>query len=60
MEGGLPFDMNRTRYNQETEGAILEAKAILEGKQIAKRYTSTHALFSELDAELEAELSNKK
>ena len=51
MEGGLPFEVKQPRYNMETEAAINEARNIINGKVQAKRYSSTHELFEELDAE---------
>jgi len=51
MEGGLPFEMKQPRYNAETEAAMNEAKAIMNGQVQVKRYSSAHALFEELDAE---------
>ena len=53
MEGGLPFEMRQPRYNAETEAALDEARAIMDGRVQAKRYSSAHALFEELDAEME-------
>lgn len=55
MEGGLPFDVKQPRYNAETEAAMNEARAIMGGQIQAKRYTSAHALFDELDAEKDGE-----
>lgn len=51
MEGGLPFEMKQPRYNAETETAMKETRAIMDGQVQAKRYSSAHALFEELDAE---------
>lgn len=51
MEGGLPFEVKQPRYNEETEMAIKEARAIMEGQVQAKHYSSAHELFEELDAE---------
>ncbi len=51
MEGGLPFEMKQPRYNVETEAAIKEARAIMDGRKLARRYSSAHELFEELDAE---------
>jgi len=53
MEGGLPFEMKQPRYNAETEAAINEARAIMEGTIKAKPYPDAHTLFQELDAEKE-------
>ena len=55
MEGGLPFDVKQPRYSAETEAAIKEAKAIMDGQVQAKRYPCAHALFEELDAEMDGE-----
>lgn len=41
------------RYNAETEAAMDEARAIMDGRVQAKRYSSAYALFEELDAEME-------
>lgn len=54
MEGGLPFDMKQ-RYNEETEAAIREARAIAAGEIEAKSYSSVKSLFEELDAEMDDE-----
>lgn len=51
--GGLPFEVGRPRYNAETEAAMQEAKRIIAGQTLAKRYSSAKELFEELDAELE-------
>lgn len=53
MEGGLPFDVKQPRYNEETEKAIQEARAIIDGKLKVKSYTSVHKLFEELEKEME-------
>lgn len=55
MEGGLPFEMKQTKYNTETVIAMQETKAIMDGKLQPKRYPSAHALFEELDAEMDGE-----
>lgn len=55
MEGGLPFEVKQPRYNQETEAAMKEARAIMDGQVQAKRYSSVQALFEELDAEKECD-----
>lgn len=49
MEGGLPFDVRRPRYNAETEAAMLEARNIMSGKTPAESYDSAAALFAALD-----------
>ena len=43
------------RIDPETEIAIKEARAIMDGRIEAKRYASAHALFEELDAEKDGE-----
>lgn len=55
MEGGLPFEMKHSRYNVETEAAMKEARAIMDGQIQTKQYSSAHALFEELDAEKDGE-----
>lgn len=55
MEGGLPFEVKQTRYNAETEAAIQEARAIMEGRIQTKTYSSAHSLFEELDAEMDGD-----
>lgn len=55
MEGGLPFEIKQPCYNMETEAAIQEAKGIISGNVRAKRYTSAHELFEELDSEMDGE-----
>lgn len=55
MEGGLPFEVKQPRYNRETELAIEEAKAIMQGKTSTKAYSSAEELFEELDAEMDGE-----
>lgn len=55
MEGGLPFEVKQPRYNMETEAAMKETKAIMDGQIQAKQYSSAHALFEELDAEKDGE-----
>lgn len=32
MEGGLPFEMKQPRYNLETEAALKEARALMDGE----------------------------
>lgn len=55
MEGGLPFEMKQPRYNSETEAALNEARAIMNGQLQAKSYSCAHDLFEELDAEKDGE-----
>lgn len=51
MEGGLPFELKQPRYNQETEAAMAEARAMMAEKGQARTYPSARALFDELDSE---------
>jgi antitoxin component of RelBE/YafQ-DinJ toxin-antitoxin module len=47
MEGGLPFEMRRTRYNAVTESAIRDLdNSLAEGN--LKRYTSTKEMFADI------------
>lgn len=55
MEGGLPFEMKQPHYNMETETAMKEARAIMNGQVQAKSYSFAHDLFEELDTEEEGE-----
>lgn len=47
--------MKQPRYNAETEAAMDEARAIMNDRVPAKRYSSVYALFEELDAEADGE-----
>ena len=49
MEGGFPFEIKQPRYNKETEKAIDEARSIMNGKIIPKKYASVEQLFADLD-----------
>ncbi|SCX74850.1 DNA-damage-inducible protein J [Butyrivibrio hungatei] len=51
MEGGIPFDVKISKYNEDTISAMKEAKDIMSGKVEAKAYSSAKELFDELDAE---------
>ena len=51
LEGGLPFAVKQPRYNAETEAAMVEARAIAEGKIPAKRYNTVRERMEDLDAE---------
>lgn len=51
----IRFEMKQERYNSETETAIQEARAIMNGQIKAKKYSSAHALFEELDAKEDGE-----
>lgn len=55
MEGGLPFEMKYPHYNVETEMAMNEARAIMNGQVETKHYSSAQALFEELDVEKDGE-----
>uniref|UniRef100_UPI00405687F2 type II toxin-antitoxin system RelB/DinJ family antitoxin n=1 Tax=Acetatifactor sp. TaxID=1872090 RepID=UPI00405687F2 len=55
MEGGLPFEVKQPKYNRETEMAMEEARAIMQGKESTKAYSSAQELFEELDAEMDGE-----
>ena len=55
MEGGIPFEVKQPRFNAETEEAIEEARRIIAGEIPAKRYSSVHDLFNELDKEITTE-----
>ena len=48
LEGGFPFDVRQPRYNEETEAAIAEGKAILAGTIPATSYASFDALINDL------------
>lgn len=51
MEGGLPFDVRQSRYNAETEAAMDEAHAIIDGSVPAEPYDSPAAMLAALDEE---------
>ena len=51
MVGGLPFEMRRPYYNQETEPAFQEAGDMASVKISAKSHNSAGKLFDELDKE---------
>jgi len=51
MEGGLPFDVRQPRYNAETEAAMAEAQAIIEGEIPAASYASAAEMFAAIDEE---------
>ena len=55
MEGGIPFEVKQPRFNAETKAAIEEARHIIAGEIPAKRYSSVHDLFNELDKEITTE-----
>lgn len=51
MEGGLPFEVRRPRYNAETEAAMIEARGIMNGTIPAKRYSSVDEMFNDVLSE---------
>lgn len=55
MEGGLPFEVKQPHYNEETQAAMKETRAIMDGQLQARRYSSARTLFEELDAEEDGE-----
>ena len=50
LEGGLPFAVRQPRYNAETEAAMAEARAILDGRIPAQRYDSVQDMMAAIDA----------
>ena len=50
LEGGLPFAVRQPRYNAETEAAMAEARAILDGRIPAKRYDSVQDMMAAIGA----------
>ena len=55
LEGGLPFAVKQPRYNAETEAAMAEARAILDGRIPAKRYDSVQDMMAAIDAGADGE-----
>lgn len=51
MEGGLPFEVKQPRYNAETEAAMQEARAIMNGEVKSRGDGSARELFCALDME---------
>lgn len=51
MEGGLPFEVRQPRYNEETEAAMEEARAIANGSMPAKKYSSAEEMINDVLAE---------
>ena len=49
MKGGLPFELTQPRFNAETEAAIAEGEAILEGRINAKTYNSFNEMLNDLE-----------
>ena len=50
-EGEISSQGTQPRYNQETERAIAQARAITDGTQPSQQYTSIAALVAAIDAE---------
>ena len=55
LEGGLPFAVRQPLYNAETEAAMAEARAILDGRIPAKRYDSVQDMMAAIDAGADGE-----
>lgn len=53
--GGIPFTIQKTKYNAETEAAMQEVNDIIAGKIPAKRYSSFDEFLKELDEETDDE-----
>ena len=52
LVGGLPFELRwPPRYNAETEAAIEEARAIMDGRASAKVYASVAEMNADLDGD---------
>lgn len=47
-EGGIPFDVRRSRFDKKTEDAMAEARDIMAGKVAAKAYDSSADLFADV------------
>lgn len=50
-EGEISSQSMQPRYNQETERAIAQARAMMDGTQPSQQYTSFAALVAAIDAE---------
>ncbi len=50
-EGEISSQSTQPRYNQETERAIAQARAMMDGTQPLQQYTSFAALVAAIDAE---------
>lgn len=50
-EGEISSQSMQPRYNQETERAIAQARAMMDGTQSSQQYTSFAALVAAIDAE---------
>ena len=53
--GGIPFTIQQTRYNAETEAAMQEVEDIISGKIQAKSYNSAREMLDDLNKEFEDE-----
>ena len=51
MVGGLPFDLRQPKYNEETEEAMDEARAIMAGTLNPKRFQSARDLLEDILSE---------
>jgi DNA-damage-inducible protein J len=51
IEGGLPFEVRQPRYNAETEAAMEEARAIVNGRIPTKKYSSAEEMINDVLAE---------
>lgn len=49
MDGGLPFEVRQSRYNAETEAAMMEARNIMNGETHVEAFDSAADLFAALD-----------
>ena len=47
-EGGIPFDVRRSRLSARTEDAMAEARDIMSGKVEAKAYDNSADLFADV------------
>ena len=50
-EGDISSQGTQPRYNQETERAIAQARAMMDGTQPSQQYMSIAALIAAIDAE---------
>ena len=49
MEGRMPFELRQPKFNAETEAAIAEGNAILEGQIEGKSFKTVDELFADLE-----------
>lgn len=49
MEGRMPFELRQPKFNAETEAAIAEADAILEGRINSESYNNMAEVWKELE-----------